>query len=277
MTIYKKLTDARVGLLNSGIKKTGTSTRTNKNTGYKTTIYHYQLEDFLPETQKQLQKNGLCGFCSFGELPTLTIVNSEKPEEKILFQVEKSEAVILGASKIQNLGGTITFLRRYLWMLAMEISESDPVDTENKEIDGDVDLKKYKESTKKPEGHFCGNCESEVSEREARESLEKYNTVLCKNCIKDKFETIANISNVLLKVGLNGMLADCEKYLKNNTAIKDGKPISLINLLKETKNFEGAVKAFLKNEISKIDTDFVKAFHEKSTLKDYADGLKALK
>lgn len=72
------------------------------------------------------------------EKAILEVINSGKPEEKVVFYSETAEVEIGkkkdgsgGADPIQNLGGKITYMRRYLLMNAFEIIESDRVDTQN--------------------------------------------------------------------------------------------------------------------------------------------------
>ena len=52
----------------------------------------------------------------------------EKPEEIIVFCSPMSEANLKGCHPVQNLGAVETYIRRYLWVAALEIVEHDAVD-----------------------------------------------------------------------------------------------------------------------------------------------------
>ena len=59
------------------------------------------------------------------EEATLKIINIENISDEVVFSVPVAEAQISGCSPIQALGGQITYLRRYLYINALEIAESD--------------------------------------------------------------------------------------------------------------------------------------------------------
>ena len=122
MSVYKKLMDARIKLQNTKIEKTGN----NKFAGYK----YLQLDDFLPTVQSIFSELNLFGVVSYGkEEASLTIINIDNPEERIVIGTPMSSASLKGAHEIQNLGAVQTYLRRYLWVTAMEIVEHDALDS----------------------------------------------------------------------------------------------------------------------------------------------------
>ena len=121
MNIYQKLLDARLQLQDSELKKSGN----NKFAGYK----YFELGDFLPTVQRLFAVNGLCGVVSFGAtVATLTITDMDKPEDQIFITSPMSTAALKGCHEVQNLGAVQTYLRRYLWVTAMEIVEHDALD-----------------------------------------------------------------------------------------------------------------------------------------------------
>lgn len=120
MNIYEKLQSMRVELQSMNIKKSGS----NKFAGYS----YYELGDFLPAINSLMFKNKVTSIVSFGERATLTLVNCEKPEETIMFESPMEAATLKGAHPIQNLGAVETYSRRYLYMAAFEIVESDALD-----------------------------------------------------------------------------------------------------------------------------------------------------
>lgn len=127
MNIYTKLQQMRVALQGMSIKKTGE----NKFAGYK----YYELGDILPPINQLMLDHGVAGLVTFeGESAKLRLVNCEKPEEVIEFTSPMATATLKGAHDIQNLGAVETYQRRYLYMMAFEVVESDFFDaTQGKE------------------------------------------------------------------------------------------------------------------------------------------------
>ena len=122
MSIYHKLQIARIQLQGKDLKKSGN----NKFAGYK----YFELGDFLPAIQEIFDGLGLCGVVSFGkEEATLTIVDTENTTDRIVISSPMSTAALKGCHEVQNLGAVQTYLRRYLWVTAMEIVEHDALDS----------------------------------------------------------------------------------------------------------------------------------------------------
>ena len=120
MGVYKKLMQARLELQETNLTKSGH----NKFAGYK----YFELGDFLPAIQKIFAELELCGIVSFGqELATLTITDI-KDNSKVEITSPMSTAALKGCHEVQNLGAVQTYIRRYLWVAALEIVEHDVVD-----------------------------------------------------------------------------------------------------------------------------------------------------
>lgn len=121
MSVYKKLQKARVMLLSSDLKKSGK----NKFAGFE----YFELGDFLPAIAKIFDDVGLCGVVRFhADSASLTIVNTEDSADAVDFITPLVYADMSKSQAIQNLGATHTYVRRYLWLMAMEIVEHDAVD-----------------------------------------------------------------------------------------------------------------------------------------------------
>lgn len=120
MSIHGKLMESRTMLQAMPLKKSGH----NKFAGYS----YFELGDFLPAIQTIHAQLGLCGLVSFGqEIATLTITDTETGEA-IQITSPMSSAALKGCHEVQNLGAVQTYIRRYLWVSAMEIVEHDAVD-----------------------------------------------------------------------------------------------------------------------------------------------------
>ena len=122
--IYHKLALARMEFLRAPVSKSG------KNLYAK--FVYFELEDIVPVATDIFAKIGLVLIESVTfEKVTATLVNIDKPEEFIVFEAPAKDPQIEDGTKmsaIQGLGAYITYQRRYLYMLVLDIVEADPVD-----------------------------------------------------------------------------------------------------------------------------------------------------
>ena len=120
--VYKKLQAVRHEFVMSNVKKTGK----NKFAGYE----YFELGDFIPTLHKMFDAVGLIGVVNFNkEEGTLSIINTEAPDERVVFNSPMVFASNPKGQPIQDLGSTHTYMRRYLWLLALEVVEHDSVDS----------------------------------------------------------------------------------------------------------------------------------------------------
>ncbi len=132
MNVYAKLAKARVMLQGIDMKKSGH----NKFAGYQ----YFELGDFMPHINSIFNELGLCGVISYGQTEaTLTIVDTQG-DSSLTICSPRADAVLKGCHPIQNLGAEETYLRRYLWVTALEIVEHDAVDS-TEPIKGKPDTK----------------------------------------------------------------------------------------------------------------------------------------
>lgn len=121
MSVLKKLMDARIQLQSRKLKKSGI----NKFAKYE----YFELHDFLPTVQIIFNDIGLAGYVTFGaERATLKIVDIDDGQS-IEIETPMAKAELKGCHDVQNLGAVQTYLRRYLWVAAMEIVEHDALDS----------------------------------------------------------------------------------------------------------------------------------------------------
>ena len=122
MSVYGQLQKARAMLLSSDIKKSGI----NKFAGFQ----YFELADVLPAITKIFNEIGLCGVVRFtSDTATLTIYDAiDVNHGSIEFTSPLVYADMSKSQAIQNLGSTHTYMRRYLWLMAMEIVEFDSID-----------------------------------------------------------------------------------------------------------------------------------------------------
>lgn len=108
---------------------------------------YFELGDFLPQVQDIFGRLGLTGIVSYEkEMATLRIIDTEDLSE-VIIQSPMSEAQLRGCHAVQNLGAVETYIRRYLWVTAMEIVEHDPIDSSKpKTFDAEEWANKIRES-----------------------------------------------------------------------------------------------------------------------------------
>jgi len=118
--VYSKLQTARVLLQEQPLKKSGF----NSFAGFK----YFELADFLPSINVIFDNLGLCSVFSISDgVATLRIFDAEFGGV-ILFRSPVADSASGKAPPIQSLGSMHTYLRRYLMLNALEITEHDAVD-----------------------------------------------------------------------------------------------------------------------------------------------------
>jgi hypothetical protein len=121
LNIYEKITNIKSEFLKSNVKKSGK----NKFANYT----YYELADITPVLIELCKKYGIFTKFSYTkDQATLEIVNIEKPDEREIYTSPMEELELKGCNKIQALGGTETYQRRYLYMSAFDIIENDLFD-----------------------------------------------------------------------------------------------------------------------------------------------------
>ena len=122
MNIYQKLNAARDKFHSQEIRKSGL----NKFAGYK----YFELGDFIIPALKIFSEIGITSVIRFeNEYGFMELINTSEPSERILFSSPMSEASLKGCHPVQNLGAVETYIRRYLWVCALEIVEHDALDS----------------------------------------------------------------------------------------------------------------------------------------------------
>ena len=124
--VYQKLQKARVKLQNVELKKSGY----NSFAGFK----YFELGDFLPTVNSIFFELGLCSVFTIDNNEAIMQIVDTEFGGTIFFRSPVAEAVprvTIDAGKspaIQALGSQHTYLRRYLFLNALEITEHDAVD-----------------------------------------------------------------------------------------------------------------------------------------------------
>ena len=124
MNALAKLQLARLKFLQAGVKKTG------KN-------IHFELQDIVPTAESIFAEVGLLMVPTVGkDYATAKVYNcDDREEEPVVFEVPFTQIapIISNTGKVvtnemQALGSSITYIRRYLWQLVLDIIEADSID-----------------------------------------------------------------------------------------------------------------------------------------------------
>lgn len=202
MNIYEKLQKCRVELQTLRLKKSGE----NKFSGFK----YYELKDFLPKINELFDKYGL--FSNFSikdgqavlEIIDKDWISKESFKDESLeffkqnscfFKVEfispVAEANVKGCTAIQSLGAVHTYMKRYLYLNALEIVEDDS-------LDGRIGSKDFQ--TEDTDVDIYSNIESLKTFEDLQNYYNEY-----KDKVKDRqrFNKAINNRNKILKEGNN--------------------------------------------------------------------------
>ena len=130
MNVYAKLLEAREQFRKAGIKKNGV----NRYAEFK----YFTLDDIIPVKQDIFKSLGLADLITFGQdFASLTIYNVDNPSEMVYFQSQLAPDESLIKNPIQKVGAIQTYIRRYLYLLALDIIESDGIEETAGKADGE--------------------------------------------------------------------------------------------------------------------------------------------
>jgi hypothetical protein len=128
MNVYQKLIKARAMFLKAGVEKSGK----NMHLAFK----YFELTDIVPQATKIFEEVGLISVVTLStDMATMAIHNCDSPDETIYFTTPFNQIapIISNAGKqatneMQALGSSITYIRRYLYMIALDIVEKDEME-----------------------------------------------------------------------------------------------------------------------------------------------------
>ena len=120
LNVYQKLQQSRVDLQNKQLKKSGINKFSNFN--------YFELADFLPSINEIFLKNGLSSHFNLTEDKAILRIIEISTEKEILFSSPIKEVELKGCTAIQALGAVHTYMKRYLYLNALEIVEADILD-----------------------------------------------------------------------------------------------------------------------------------------------------
>lgn len=129
MNVYQKLLAARAKFLDAGAKKTGK----NMHLQFK----YFELEDIVPTSIRIFSEVGLVPLVNFtADTAVMTLVDTDNTENTIEFTAPFNQIQPIisnntggkATNEMQALGSSITYMRRYLYMIALDICENDEIE-----------------------------------------------------------------------------------------------------------------------------------------------------
>ena len=152
MNVLQKLAQARKKFLEKGVEKSGV----NQHLEFK----YFRLEDIVPEATEIFAEVGLLHVFSIkGDVASMIVYNTDDINDFVEFTapfivvkpiVNKEGKQV--SNDVADLGSSITYLRRYLYLMCLDIVEADEIDANLKSPEEtEKELKKLdiKTSTKK--------------------------------------------------------------------------------------------------------------------------------
>lgn len=146
MNVRQKLAKARLYFLNQKVQKSGK----NMHLEFK----YFELEDIVPPAIRIFARVGLTTNIEFtDDKAVMSVFNADNIEEApMTFTVPYREVkpIVSNQGKevtnpMQALGSSITYLRRYLWMAVLDITEPDDVDANLGSDDSTDDNNEFQE------------------------------------------------------------------------------------------------------------------------------------
>ena len=120
--VYQKLLKARATFLKSEVTKSGK----NMHLAFK----YFELDDIVPKATAIFEDIGLVPIVKFdAETAIMVVYNVDDPTDSLVFTlplIQLSENK--GTNAVQAFGATVTYYRRYLYMIALDICEPDEID-----------------------------------------------------------------------------------------------------------------------------------------------------
>lgn len=141
LNIFEKLSRVRVWFAENGIRSSGYNEFSKWS--------YVQLSDFLPEATILFDAFHLLPVVTFPDASSsvLTLYDMDKPESLLVFSAPMGMVSLKGCHDAQNVGAQQTYARRYLYLLVLDLVESDGLDGQPP-VDPEEEIKALKAQIK---------------------------------------------------------------------------------------------------------------------------------
>lgn len=127
MNIWQKLLNARIDFLKKGVTKSGV----NLHAEFK----YFELEDIVPIATEIFSQYNCLFITSFPDGKAVgKLIDVDNPESEIIVTFDTRSIAEPGKfrmNEVQGLGAEITYMRRYLYFLILDVVEADKFDAES--------------------------------------------------------------------------------------------------------------------------------------------------
>ena len=127
MNVWSKLLAVRNEFYAAGAKKTGKNLHAE--------FMYFELKDIVPVAAPIFAKYGLLLLPTFVDGNAVAdVVNIEKPDEHIYFTIPLqfiAEPAKFRMNEVQGVGAAVTYYRRYLYMIVLDLVEDDGFDKDS--------------------------------------------------------------------------------------------------------------------------------------------------
>ena len=237
MNVRQKLAKARLYFLNQKVQKSGK----NMHLEFK----YFELEDIVPPAIRIFARVGLTTTTEFNETHAMMFVfNTDNMDEApMVFSIPYREVkpIISNQGKevtnpMQALGSSVTYLRRYLWQVVLDITEPDDIDanlgaddsTDNEfaeEADAAEPVKKERKKKAPATTSERKKAKEELTQADGNADEEQINTLktLCKTLMETDEDQEEFVQQIAMKTdGFTNIAASaCAELCKNLTEIID--------------------------------------------------------
>lgn len=127
MNVWQKLLAARIDFLKQGVTKSGV----NMHAEFK----YFELEDIVPTATEIFDKYNCLFLTSFPDGKAIgRLINLDNTDEEVVVEFNTrsiAEPAKYRMNEVQGLGAEITYMRRYLYFLILDVVEADAFDCDS--------------------------------------------------------------------------------------------------------------------------------------------------
>jgi len=160
--VYTELAKARYEFTKLNVKPTGSGQAGSKKFSF------YSLDDILPRVNRIFSELSLLQFSTItNEKAIMTIIHGPS-DSQVSFEIPYAQWVGQAATDpIMQLGGTLSYLTRYLWYTVMNIAEFDLVD-------GEVKIAEEVKNAVQKQEKYTSNNDTQPQQNKSSEKVEQY-------------------------------------------------------------------------------------------------------
>lgn len=127
LNVYQRLAAVRQEFYEIGTKKSGVNPHAE--------FLYFELKDIVPIAQTLFRKYHLLLLTNFeNDIATAFVINTDNSAETLIFNIPFvliSEPAKFRMNEVQGVGAAVTYYRRYLYMVVLDMVENDEIDCQD--------------------------------------------------------------------------------------------------------------------------------------------------